>query len=1605
MIYNLPSTRSKCVNHIIHLADIHIRGGSNGARLSLEELRFNEYMDVIDKLVNFVQDMDTDKRDSTIVVIAGDIFHDKGRFVGHSIKILNRLLNGLSNLIPVYLFAGNHDNQVQKNDNQFIESLEPLLENYNHNIFYMKYYGYYNIDNVTFSLIPIMEIMEKGCNNTEIKKEIKEFPKAENINDSQIKIALAHTLIGEQVNISYFGNGYDLCLLGDNHKMQIQNAKKINHTIDMKHVGNNVYHIGTYERKDTKMTWAYSGSMIQQNHGESLIGHGFILWNVSDKDNITANLFHIQNSRGFAKLFVRNYEWMINIDHPEYSNKMIKLNNYKDFEYLPRNLDIIYKNYDEELHRDDIINRIEKSGINCTRLKYAPNNLSDTIDIDNFQTIDSNENESFNSIDTWIAYIDEFIDKEKLDLKNDWKSWIKQPEYLLLEDDKLQKFHISSLEKNKKIIQLVDNYNLAKDTTQNLNRFKINFIKFSNILCYGEDCYIDFDNFDKKITLILGSNGIGKTALLETICIALYGEGMPSRRHKSHSASIISVNKRNQSRSCTKIIFQINNKKYRISRSFNFQDEHKLHTKDIVLEDLDTNQKLLVGKTTVDKWVNENICDIGSFLTSVMITQGFDYDFFELKSQEQKQKIDDALCIKSSSCFKELLKQSSLAYNSIKKELNLVQSNLKFNYDFDENKINKCHDDIQHTIIDIKQIQNDIEMYNDKLKGYDTTYLSMDKTKLEELIIDTENNIKKFNNVGIEELLSNKGSMEHQLEKIKQSGICVQKNIQELYDELDSIQLKDKPEWSLEYIDQEIDKVHKDIKNKEIINVDENILQDLIENKNNILEEIDQNKKSFDKTFQVYKSHIKNKPIFSVRSIEDYNEWNNNIQKYVEKYGSIDNVPMPDSIDKPRLREPTMTSFDIDNMNTRIVNEMEELRLTSIADIHVHYDNIIEKYNLYLEQENNIHKKSLENKTNIKKILCKKELLNKKLLKHIENKIINERNKDVINKDLKSMKKEFKDYNPEVDTNIVEYGVEKIDTIDNLINERENYNEFLNEFKEYTFNSKCKACMKNPIKLKQDLYTDKINQVNENIMNIQNDMINKIGKIINTEDFKKSLEKINNYKRFLKVSEDYEECIKVDKLVKKWETSKKVMENDIDICTQEYDALTKDAESLESSLYDIIKSKNFEKDLLDKYDNFKKNYLPFIEEIAWNKESIIAYDIYNKRIEEITFDFNEYTRLDNQRDYWNTEVIKHKEWTDWQGIETKLQEELDSYKIVLDNLQTNLELKIKEIYNLENIIQNNKNIIYLEDLLQKKNYYKQLEKKDFIKNCINYNKIVQELSRVDKDIQECKDRDLLIKNMNIMKDAYSVLDEYNLFQKSLYMLNESSNKLGVLETEYNVLKQNQDQYDNQINIKNEINELVSKYSNIIYTCDKIYDMLNNFKTWLFENKAIPLLCRKVNDFLHILTQNSRPIKLECEVQKDELTWYINDDNLKIILNKASGFQKLAISFAMRLALGKLGVSGINTKQLFIDESFVFFDKNNLECIPDFLKAILCTYDQIYMVTHLECLKDSCNAYININRDNGISNVNIDGKNRSLFDKNDKNGKNSKNDKNSKNEMV
>jgi DNA repair exonuclease SbcCD nuclease subunit len=248
-------TSIKKVDKIFHLADIHIRNFK----------RHKEYREVFERTYEYIA---KNKTENSITYIGGDLVHSKTDISPELIKLLSEFLNNLANLCPTLVILGNHDTNL--NNKSRIDALTPIVELIqNENLHFLDENGYY-------------KFAQLGINVLEVSTDPSEFLPIDGIKDEEIKIAFFHGAVdgaktdlniqlkNDRVTVKTFKD-YDLVLLGDIHKRQFVS---------------------------TEPYIAYPSSLIQQNHGESLAGHGLLEWDLS---SMTAKEVNIPNDYGYVR--------------------------------------------------------------------------------------------------------------------------------------------------------------------------------------------------------------------------------------------------------------------------------------------------------------------------------------------------------------------------------------------------------------------------------------------------------------------------------------------------------------------------------------------------------------------------------------------------------------------------------------------------------------------------------------------------------------------------------------------------------------------------------------------------------------------------------------------------------------------------------------------------------------------------------------------------------------------------------------------------------------------------------------------------------------------------------------------------------------------------------------------------------------------------------------------------------------------------------------------------------------------------------------------------------------------------------------------------------
>lgn len=301
---NITLTSNKSFKYIVHIADIHIKNDLS---------RDSEYEDVYNNLRLTIQHNSKLNKKNTAIIIAGDVFHDArshGKLSPNAISSFKKLIKNLSCCGTIIIIPGNHDNNItyqsHLDTNYKIDTLQSVLDDFkgiNKNIFYLKNTGKYQLGNLILYHTSVFDIDQINKPEQYEERKTKLIPVDKKSFPQHKHIAILHC--GVQGNINKSGyilkdymfkipdvENYDICCLGDTHELQFLGHKR------------NI---------------AYPNSLIQQNHGETLDNHGYILW---DLETLQGEFNNIDNKYGFVT--INHHDIIQNIPFPTKTRIMYK---------------------------------------------------------------------------------------------------------------------------------------------------------------------------------------------------------------------------------------------------------------------------------------------------------------------------------------------------------------------------------------------------------------------------------------------------------------------------------------------------------------------------------------------------------------------------------------------------------------------------------------------------------------------------------------------------------------------------------------------------------------------------------------------------------------------------------------------------------------------------------------------------------------------------------------------------------------------------------------------------------------------------------------------------------------------------------------------------------------------------------------------------------------------------------------------------------------------------------------------------------------------------------------------------------------------------------
>ena len=685
------------LSHVFHLSDLHIRNGDNTYS------RYEEYKEVFKETVISIKSQIKDLNlsfEDFIIVITGDIFHNKNVIGNYGLIIYRKFIQALSLIGRTYIISGNHDyDQSDRNKPSLVYSSTFAISN----VFVLNKSTSFVIDDIGVSFVSIDNTLDNYRNSGRIQ-DLPKFPDI--IGDVKFKLALFHGTfasaklyngksIEETLNpypLEWVSN-FDYVLLGDIHKRQVFSYKN-------------------------KTICGYAGSLIQQNFGEDIINHGYLIWDLYNKDIKKVKKVNVYNNKGF-----------INIKENESKEVLIRINS----KFERRLDDYIYSNKDIfPIHIDiksfsninilNLNNILKKYSINYDIINsdtgslglLASTSLSESISSINEHSEDININN-----DVLTEYFKPLLSKENLIFLN---NIIKNKELLLLDSNNYPEELREETNRINKELSVIINTSLNANENTILapkSVFKIKYLEWEGLLCYENKNWLNMNELDRKLFMVKGKNGTGKSAIYDILLLAIWGE---NTKKNSLSSGVVNHNK---TKGYTIIDIELDNKEtYRIFRNYSKKNigNKLLISCSVIYRYLNSNTstdiEIIKKDTACNNEIHRLFGDIDDFLSTSMITQRVDCDILKMDFKAILELIDKSFNIEYIyhlyNIFNKTINKYKGLYKYIESKKDVYVRLLKSNSDDEElEKLKEESEELSNKISILKEeYENNIKMIN-----------------------------------------------------------------------------------------------------------------------------------------------------------------------------------------------------------------------------------------------------------------------------------------------------------------------------------------------------------------------------------------------------------------------------------------------------------------------------------------------------------------------------------------------------------------------------------------------------------------------------------------------------------------------------------------------------------------------------------------------------------------------------------------------------------------------------------------------------------------------------------------------------------------------------
>jgi DNA repair exonuclease SbcCD ATPase subunit len=596
-----------------------------------------------------------------------------------------------------------------------LDVLTPICDNLNNpNLYYLRDTGTTHInDELTFT---VYSILDKKA-NWPLGKDVKGKTK---ICFFHGPVDAARTDIGYVVSSNNFTpdmfDGFDMVLMGDIHKRQIVQQR---------------------DKSNGKPIVVYAGSVVQQNHGEYLENHGYLLWDVK---NETFEEFNIHNDYGYLTIDVTNGvipQWV----HDEIGTKLPKQPRLRvrfqeteggDIKLVSTELQKMFNISEITVTRQDTLNSLKTKNRNARNLA---GNVRD-VNVQN-------------------GLIKEYLERQ-----------------FLLDNETVNK-----------VIEINNNVNtkITHEDTDNILWIPKKF-EFSNMFSYGEGNKIEF-NKAKGIIGLFAPNTQGKSSLFDSLSFCIF-----DKCSRAFKATHI-MNNQKDTFSC-KFNFEIDGIDYFIEReahttktdkvkvNVNFwrvidgvdeslNGDERRDTNDVIKKYLGTYEDFVMTSLSLQGnnalFIDKSQSERKDILAQYIGVNVFD-KLFDVVSEDNKEAAILLKNFKKDDFSQKLAELDDTVKTNTKLFDELVVTKDDFEYDKTEaeRKLSNLESQIQQTTlsIDLDVETKRLEYFTSSLETNNGKLVKMEEqlTQAEGIVselIESQSVLSKYNNIDIEVVYSN----------------------------------------------------------------------------------------------------------------------------------------------------------------------------------------------------------------------------------------------------------------------------------------------------------------------------------------------------------------------------------------------------------------------------------------------------------------------------------------------------------------------------------------------------------------------------------------------------------------------------------------------------------------------------------------------------------------------------------------------------------------------------------------------------------------------------------------------------------------------------------